>query len=46
MLARVAVLGTNVSEECIAFVIRVKKIGELGTLLAVTSTEARCEERY
>jgi hypothetical protein len=29
-------LLTDVSEECIAFIIRVKRITELGTMLAVT----------
>jgi hypothetical protein len=31
------VVRTDVSEECIASVIRVRKIGELGTMVAVTS---------
>jgi hypothetical protein len=36
MLRRVALVGTDVSEEDITFIIRVTKIGKLGTL-AVTS---------
>jgi hypothetical protein len=37
MLRHVAVVRTDVSEELSAFVIRVTRIGELGTTLAVTS---------
>jgi hypothetical protein len=37
MLRRVALVGTDVSEELSAFFIRVTRIGELGTTLAVTS---------
>jgi hypothetical protein len=37
MLWRVALIRTNVSEELGASIIRVKRIGELGTALAVTS---------
>jgi hypothetical protein len=37
MLRRVALVRTDVSEEIFAFIIRVTKIGELGTMLAVTS---------
>jgi hypothetical protein len=37
MLGRVAVVRTDVSEELSASFIRVTKIGELGTTLAVTS---------
>jgi hypothetical protein len=33
----VALVRVNVSEECIAFIIRVTRTGELGTTLAVTS---------
>jgi hypothetical protein len=33
---RVAVVRNDVSEEYIAFIIRVKRISELGTTLAVT----------
>jgi hypothetical protein len=37
MLRRVAPVGTDVSEELSASFIRVTRIGELGTTLAVTS---------
>jgi hypothetical protein len=37
ILRRVALVGTDVSEELSASVIRVTRIGELGTVLAVTS---------
>jgi hypothetical protein len=37
MLRRVALVRTEVSEELSAFAIRVTRIGELGTTLAVTS---------
>jgi hypothetical protein len=37
MLCRVALVGTDVSEERSASFIRVTRIGELGTTLAVTS---------
>jgi hypothetical protein len=37
MLRRVALVRTDVSEECSAFIIRVTRISELGTTLAVTS---------
>jgi hypothetical protein len=37
MLHRVALVGTDVSEELSASVIRVTRIGEIGTTLAVTS---------
>jgi hypothetical protein len=37
MLRRVALVRTDVSEERSAFFIRVTRIGELGTTLAVTS---------
>jgi hypothetical protein len=37
MLRRVALVGTDVSEERSASFIRVTRIGELGTKLAVTS---------
>jgi hypothetical protein len=36
MLCCVALLRTDVSEELIASLIRVTRIGELGTMLAVT----------
>jgi hypothetical protein len=44
MLHRVALVGTNVLEEPSASIIRVTRIGELGTRLAVTTTDASCEE--
>jgi hypothetical protein len=37
MLHRVALVRTDVSEELIASIIKVTRIGELGTTLAVTS---------
>jgi hypothetical protein len=37
MLRRVALVRTDVSEELSASIIRVTRIGELGTTLAVTS---------
>jgi hypothetical protein len=37
MLCRVALVKTDVSEECSASFIRVTRIGRLGTTLAVTS---------
>jgi hypothetical protein len=40
MLRRVALVRTDVSEEPGASFIRVTKIGELGTMLAVTSNRA------
>jgi hypothetical protein len=43
MLRRVALVRTDVSEELSVSFIRVTKIGELGTTLAVTST--RCTLR-
>jgi hypothetical protein len=43
MLCRVALVRTNVSEERSASIIRVTKIIELGTTLAVTSN--RCKLR-
>jgi hypothetical protein len=42
MLRRVALVRTNVSEERSASFIRVTKIGELGTKLAVTRIDTRC----
>jgi hypothetical protein len=38
MLRRVALVRTDVSEELSASIIRVTRIGELGTTLAITST--------
>jgi hypothetical protein len=42
MLRRVALVRTDFSEELSAYFIRVTRIYELGTTLAVT--DARCEE--
>jgi hypothetical protein len=39
MLRRVALVRADVSEELSAFIIRATKIGELGTMLAVTSKQ-------
>jgi hypothetical protein len=36
MLRRVAIVRTKVSEECIASIIKVTRIGELGKTLAAT----------
>jgi hypothetical protein len=41
MLRRVAVVRTDVSEELSASIIRVTRISELGTTLAVTSNRRR-----
>jgi hypothetical protein len=43
MLRRVAVVRTDVSEEFSTSFIRVTRIGELGTMLAL-ATDPRCEE--
>jgi hypothetical protein len=45
MLRRVALVRTEVSEECIVSFIRVTRIGELGTTLAVTGIEERRKPR-
>jgi hypothetical protein len=45
MLRRVALVRTDVWDELTASFIRVTRISELGTILAVTkATDARCEE--
>jgi hypothetical protein len=44
MLHRVALVRTDVSEKCIASIIRVIRIGELGTL-AVTSNRRALRKR-
>jgi hypothetical protein len=44
MLRHVALVRTDVSQELSAPFIKVTRIGELGTTLAVTTTDARCEE--
>jgi hypothetical protein len=41
MLRRVALVSTDVSEELSASLIRVTKIGELGTTLALTSNRLK-----
>jgi hypothetical protein len=41
MLRRVALVRTDVSEELSASIIRVTRIGELGTTLAVSSNRRR-----
>jgi hypothetical protein len=46
MLRRVALVRTDVSEELRSSFIRVTRVGELGTSLAVTSNRARCEEIF
>jgi hypothetical protein len=40
MLRRVALVRTDISEERIASIIRVTRIGELGTMFAVTSNRS------
>jgi hypothetical protein len=40
MLRRVPLVRTDVSDECIASIIRVTRLGELGTALAVTSNRS------
>jgi hypothetical protein len=42
MLCHVAIVRTHVSEELCASIIRVAKIGELGTTLAVTKFTDSC----
>jgi hypothetical protein len=44
MLCRVALVRTDVLEELSASFIRVTRVGELVTTLAVTSNDTRCEE--
>jgi hypothetical protein len=46
MLRRVALVRTDVSEECIASIIRVTRIDRLGTTLAVTSNRSRLRRQY
>jgi hypothetical protein len=45
MLRRVALVITEVSEELRAYIIRVTRIGELETTLAVTSNRRTCVRR-
>jgi hypothetical protein len=44
MLCFVALVRTDISEEPSASIIGMTRIGELGTTLALTSTDACCEE--
>jgi hypothetical protein len=44
ILRRVALVRSDVSEECFASIIRMTGIVKLGVTLAVTRTDARCEE--
>jgi hypothetical protein len=46
MLRPVALVRTDVSEERSASFIRVKRIGELGTALAVTSNRRTLRRKY
>jgi hypothetical protein len=46
MLRRVALVRTDVSEECIASIIRVIKIGELETTLEVTNNRSTLQKYY
>jgi hypothetical protein len=41
LLCRVALVRTDVSEELIAFVIRVTRFGDLGTTLALTRNQRK-----
>jgi hypothetical protein len=45
MLRRVALERADVSEERIAYIIRVRRIGELGTRLALTSNRSICSSQ-
>jgi hypothetical protein len=45
MLRRVALVRTDVSEELSAFIIRVTRIGEPGTMLAVRTLRTRVTRR-
>jgi hypothetical protein len=40
MLRRVALIRTDISEDCIDFIIRVKRMSELGITLVVTSNRS------
>jgi hypothetical protein len=40
MLHNAGLVRANVSEECVASIIKVTRIGELGTMLAVTSNRS------
>jgi hypothetical protein len=43
MLLSVALVGTDISEECSAFIIRVTRIDKLGVTLAVTSNRRKLQ---
>jgi hypothetical protein len=43
ILRRVALVETDVSEECIVSIIRVTVVGELGTTLAVTTNRNKSD---
>jgi hypothetical protein len=40
MLHRVALVRTDILEECVPSIIRMTRIGELGVMLAVTSNQS------
>jgi hypothetical protein len=46
VLRRVTLVRTDVSEECIASIIRETRIGELGTISAVTSNRRTLRINY
>jgi hypothetical protein len=46
MLRRVTLVGTDVSEELSASIIRVTRTSELGTTLAVTSNRRTLRKKY
>jgi hypothetical protein len=43
MLRRVALVKTDVSDEDIAYTIRVTRMSKLGATIAVTATAERCQ---
>jgi hypothetical protein len=46
VLSRVALVRIDVSDELSASIIRVKRVGELGTALAVTSNRRTLGKKY
>jgi hypothetical protein len=44
LLQRLVVVRTDVSEELSTFIIRVTRIGEIGTALVILATDAHCEK--
>jgi hypothetical protein len=46
MLCHVALVRADVSEECITSIIRMTRIGELGTMLAVTRQPKHAVKKY